>query len=144
MIVTNKVTPNPEQMQGFAEPGPEGPIYMLNLLKFKDQAAYADGRDSDLSGAEAYAIYSREVVAHLAKVGGVPMFSAQVERLMLGEVEELWDTAAIVMYPSRQAMLEMIQSPDYQASAVHRQAGLDGQLNIEMTQAMGALFSEAQ
>ena len=28
------------------------------------------------------------------------MFAAQVERLMLGEVEELWDSAAIAMYPS--------------------------------------------
>jgi hypothetical protein len=28
---------------------------------------------------------------------------------MLGEVEELWDTAALGMYPSRKAMLAMIQ-----------------------------------
>ena len=99
---------------------------MLNLLKFKDKAEYADGRASELSGAEAYGIYAQEVVGHLAKVGGAPMFSAQVERLMLGEVEELWDTTAIAMYPSRKAMLEMISSPDYQASAVHREAGLAG------------------
>ena len=125
-------------MKEFMEPGAEGPIYMLNLLKFKDKAEYADGRETTLSGAEAYGIYGMEVVGHLAKVGGAPMFSAAVERLMLGEVEELWDTAAIAMYPSRAAMLEMIGSPDYQASAVHREAGLAGQLNIELVNPVGA------
>lgn len=119
-------------------PGQDGPIYMLNLLKFKEKAEYPDGRDTDLTGAEAYAVYSAEVAGHLATVGGRPMFAAKVERLMLGEVEELWDTAAIAMYPSRKAMMEMMSSPDYQASAVHRTAGLAGQLNIELVEPMGA------
>ena len=138
MEVTNKVVPNEEQMRGFMEPGHDGPIYMLNLLKFKAKAEYEDSRQTDLTGAEAYAIYGKEVARHLQKVGGAPMFSASVERLMLGEVEELWDSAAIAMYPSRQAMLEMISSKDYQASAVHRTAGLAGQLNIELVEPMGA------
>ena len=65
MEVINRVIPSEEQMEGFMEPGREGPIYMLNLLKFKDEAEYADGRETDLSGAQAYAIYGQEVVAHL-------------------------------------------------------------------------------
>jgi hypothetical protein len=44
MEVRNSVTPNVEQIKGFFEPGTEGPIYMVNLLKFKDKAEYADGR----------------------------------------------------------------------------------------------------
>ena len=144
MKVENRVVPSEEQMSGFMAPGHEGPIYMLNLLKFKDKADYEDGRETDLSGAEAYGIYGAEVVAHLAKVGGAPMFSGKVERLMLGEVEELWDTVAIAMYPSRKAMLEMISSPAYQASAVHRTAGLAGQLNIELVEPVGAWLTQPQ
>ena len=131
MEVINRVVPNEEQIKGFMEPGREGPIYMLNLLKFKAKAEYADGRETDLTGAEAYGIYAEEVVGHLAKVGGEPVFSADVERLMLGEVEELWDSVAIATYPNRKAMLEMISDPDYIKSAQHRVAGLKGQLNIE-------------
>ena len=108
MEVVNKVFPNREQIEGFMAPGQDGPIYMLNLLTFKEKAEYPDGRDTDLTGAEAYAVYSAEVAGHLATVGGRPMFAAKVERLMLGEVEELWDTAAIAMYPSRKAMMEMM------------------------------------
>lgn len=144
MEVVNRVEPNEEQIRGFLEPGHDDPIYMLNLLKFKDIAEYADGRETDMTGAEAYAIYGAEVVAHLAKVGGAPMFSARVERLMLGEVEELWDSVAVAMYPSRKAMMDMISTPEYQASAVHRAAGLAGQLNIELVEPAGAWLMQQQ
>jgi uncharacterized protein (DUF1330 family) len=43
---------------------------------------------------------------------------------------------AIVEYPSRAAMLQMVQSPEYQAITKHRDAGLAGQLNIR-TKAQG-------
>ena len=144
MEVVNRVEPNEEQIRGFLEPGHDDPIYMLNLLKFKDKAEYADGRETDMTGAEAYAIYGAEVVAHLAKVGGAPMFSARVERLMLGEVEELWDSVAVAMYPSRKAMMDMISTPEYQAAAVHRAAGLAGQLNIELVEPAGAWLMQQQ
>jgi len=137
MEVNNKVSPSEEQIKGFFEPGAEGPIYMLNLLKFKDKAEYEDGSETDLTGAQAYARYGAEVSKILIKLGGGGMFNAKVERLMLGEVEDLWDMVAIAMYPSRQAMIDMMQSEEYQAIHHHRDAGLAGQLNIETTIAGG-------
>jgi hypothetical protein len=65
------------------------------------------------------------------------MFFADVERLMLGEVEDLWDEVAIAQYPSRQAMLNMMMSPTMQEIGQHRAAGLAGQLNIETVAAGG-------
>ena len=121
MKVENKVMPSEEQMAEFLEPGNDEPIYMVNLLKFKEKAEYPDKRITDLTGKEAYAIYA----------GGKSIFGAEVERLMLGEVEELWDMVAIATYPNRKAMLDMISDPDYIKSAQHRVAGLAGQLNIE-------------
>ena len=132
MNVENAVVPTPDQIKGLGEGDPNRPIYMVNLLKFKEKAEYADGRETGLSGQEAYAIYGTEVAAHLAKVGGKPVIGGQVTALRLGVVEELWDVVAIAMYPNRKAMLEMIMSPEYQKSAEHRAAGLAGQLNIEM------------
>ena len=131
MEVKNAVMPNEDQIKGFSEQGGDKPIYMVNLLKFKEKASYPDKRQTDLTGEEAYAIYAEEVAGHLAKVGGKPVFGGEVERLMLGEVEDLWDKVAIAMYPSRKAMLQMINDPDYIVSAQHRVAGLEGQLNIE-------------
>jgi uncharacterized protein (DUF1330 family) len=132
MNVENAVVPTPEQIKELAEEGHDRPIYMVNLLKFKEKAEYEDGRETELTGQEAYGIYGTEVVAHLGKVGGKPVIGGQVTGLRLGVVEELWDVVAIAMYPNRKAMLTMITSPEYQKSAVHRAAGLAGQLNIEM------------
>ena len=131
MEVKNAIEPNEQQMQGFLEGDTESPIEMVNLLKFKDKAEYEDGRETNLSGAEAYRIYATEVVDHLSKVRAETIFVGEVSRLMLGEVEELWDMVAIAMYPNRKAMLDMISDQEYIKSAQHRVAGLEGQLNIE-------------
>ncbi|XOV88057.1 MAG: DUF1330 domain-containing protein [Pseudomonadota bacterium] len=139
MEVKNSVMPNAEQMAGFQAKGPE-PIYMVNLLKFREKAEYADGRQTSLTGREAYDIYAAEVSELLQEFGGAAIFAAEVERLMLGEVEELWDEVAIAMYPSRQAMMQMMMSPKMQEIGVHRAAGLAGQLNIETGDARGALI----
>ena len=132
MEYKNSVNPTKEQMEGFLEGDSEVPISMINLLKFKEKAEYEDGRDTNLTGEQAYAIYGQEVVEHLKKVGGELIFGGSINRLMLGEVEELWDKAFIAKYPSKKAMLKMITDPDYLESNKHRVAGLAGQLNIEV------------
>ncbi len=130
MKIINKVHPSPEQAAAFFGADDDGPLCMVNLLKFKEKAEYADGSEPELSGREAYLRYGVGVQACLAAVGGRARFSGIVTDLMLGEVEELWDMVAIAEYPSRDAMLRMVQSPEYQAITKHRDAGLAGQLNI--------------
>ena len=131
MEVINKLMPNETQMAGFLEPDDGSPIYMVNLLKYKDRAEYADGRESSLTGREAYYLYSDSVKKCLEKVGGKFDFSGNVRRLAIGEVEDLWDDIAIAMYPNRTAMLQMMQLPQMQEIGQHRAAGLAGQLNIK-------------
>ena len=131
MQVINKLLPNEVQINGFLENPDIGPISMVNLLKYKDKAEYKDGRDTNLSGEEAYALYAMEVINYVEKYGGEFIFAGKVSRLMLGEVEELWDAVAIAKYPNRKAMLDMTMDPEYQKIHVHRDAGLEGQLNIE-------------
>ena len=131
MEVVNRVLPNGEQMAGFLKDPETGPIYMVNLLKFKARAEYDDGRASSLTGQEAYGLYAEGVQKLLGAVGGSIIFAGEVSRLTLGEVEELWDEVAIACYPTRGAMLEMMQLPEMAEIARHRAAGLAGQLNIE-------------
>lgn len=137
MKVVNALTPNAAQLAEFNDDPHGKPISMVNLLKFKDKADYPADHElhgKDMSGLEAYAIYGMEVAKILTSLGGDMQFFGRVERLMLGEVEELWDQVAIAKYPNRKAMLDMIMSDAYRAIEVHRNAGLAGQLNIETTQ----------
>ena len=137
MDVTNQMGPDATQMAGFTRGAKDGPIFMVNLLKYRDKAEYADGRDTNLSGREAYGLYTQGVRELLKTFGGSLSFKAPVERLTIGEVEELWDEVAIAVYPSRAAMLQMMQSPTMQEIGQHRTAGLAGQLNIECVDAVG-------
>ena len=132
MEVINEVLPtSSERIKEMMEPGPEGPIYMINLLKFKEHAEYEDGRDTKLTGYEAYQIYGKGVAQLLPKYGGEVFFMGDVTFLSLGQVEELWDEVAIAKYPDRGSLVQMTSSKEWQALAVHRAAGLAGQLNIE-------------
>lgn len=132
MDVTNEVMPtSAERINEMLEPGPDGPICMVNLLKFKEHAEYEDGRETDLTGRQAYELYGRGVAGLLPDYGGKIVFAGDVTFLMLGQVEELWDEIAIAQYPNRGALVEMSSSEEWRALAVHRTAGLAGQLNIE-------------
>nr|WP_315456453.1 DUF1330 domain-containing protein [uncultured Sphingorhabdus sp.] len=136
MRVENAVFPSMEQATAFFAGKDDEPFVMVNLLKFKDNAEYADGSDADLTGAEAYARYGKAVQACLASVGGKQIYAGPVTGLMIGEVDDLWDMVALAEYPSLSAMKAMVSSPEYQAIEHHRKAGLAGQLNIR-TQPMG-------
>jgi uncharacterized protein (DUF1330 family) len=128
MKVENQVQPGPEQIREFLST--EGPVLMVNLLKFREKAEYPDGRDPDVSGEEAYGRYAVEMRKLVEASGGRYVFGAKVEGLLLGEVESLWDTVGIVEYPSAKALLQIASTPEFQAIEVHRVAGLEGQLNL--------------
>lgn len=137
MNVTNAVFPPPEQAGAFFGGAEDGPFVMINLLKFKDRADYADGAEPELSGREAYGRYGAAVQACLASVGARSVYAGAVTEIMLGEIDELWDMVALAEYPSRAAMMAMVSSSEYQAIEKHRVAGLAGQLNIR-TKRLGA------
>lgn len=131
MQVSSAHQPTREQWRDLQQHDSGGPIYMLNLLKFREQAAYADGRATTLSGEEAYAIYGRAVSRMVLEAGGKLVFSGRVEGTMVGVVEDSWDSVAIMMYPSLAVMGQMTSSAAYAEIHVHRDAGLAGQILIK-------------
>jgi uncharacterized protein (DUF1330 family) len=130
MKVENAVYPGSEQIAGFFGAPEDGPFVMVNLLKFKDKAEYADGANADLTGREAYAIYGDAVSLLVEALGGRIHYSGSVTGILLGEVEDMWDMVALAEYPSLEAFRKMAMSPEMHAIEHHRTAGLAGQLNI--------------
>lgn len=117
--VTRHVTPTEEQVARLASGDGDGPIVMVNLLRFKDRV---DGGEQ--SGAESYARYAAAVEPLLRGVGGRVVATTACVETVIGPEDERWDLVALVEYPSRQAFLEMVQSPDYLAAHEHRDAAL--------------------
>lgn len=117
------VSSQPEQLnqEGFAafaaRAGEGAPVVMLNLLRFRP-----DG------GLERYVEYGEAVAPLLERVGGRIVFVGQPAQALIGE--DSWDLVALVEYPTRQAFLEMIGSPGYQAIAhLRTEALLRGELH---------------
>jgi uncharacterized protein (DUF1330 family) len=130
MKVENAVYPASENLQALARDAGPGPIAMLNLLKFRKKAVYKDGRPDDVSGFEAYQRYGLPMMQIVEREGGRTIFAGPVKGLVIGEVGELWDMAALVEYPSRADFQRIVTLPEVQAISVHREAGLEGQLLI--------------
>ena len=117
--------PSQAELAAVRERSPkDGPVVMLNLLRFREKAAYADGRESDLSGEQAYGLYAEGVTKQILACGGRPIYYGRCNTLVAGAGELCWEVAAIVEYPSIDAFVDMVSSDAYQALHVHREAGL--------------------
>lgn len=130
MRITNAMEPNDAQLAAFLARSDDGPVHMLNLLKFRDKAAYPDGRDPDLSGAEAYMRYGGPMARLVEAAGGQLRFSALPSELLVGQSDDPWDMVAIMTYPSAATLPEIAATADFREIEVHRKAGLAGQLLI--------------
>ena len=117
----------------------DGPVPLLNLIKLREQADYADGRQA--TGAEAYAAYGRESAAIFAKLGGEIIWRGSMEQMLIGP-EKQWDLCFIAAYPSVEAFASMHKFPEYRAAVEHRQAAVADSRLIRMApQALGGNFS---
>ncbi len=70
MNVENALYPTPDRIADLMRDGSDKPIVMLNLLRFRPKAQYADGRASDLSGREAYMLYGVPMQKVVTRNGG--------------------------------------------------------------------------
>lgn len=127
----NVLQPTGDQVRAFRDRATGEPIAMLNLLKFKDRAVYEDGRASDLSGMEAYALYASAFREIMEPRGVKILYAGKPRGVLIGTGDDLWDEVAIIQYPSTQVMLDMLRDETYQQAQQHRAAGLEGQLLIE-------------
>jgi uncharacterized protein (DUF1330 family) len=134
MKVENATYPISEQISALQNNSSTKPIVMLNLLKFSAKAKYADGRTTDLTGAQAYALYADKMQKFVEQHGGKFLFVGDIASLVVGVVEDLWDIAALVEYPSAAAFAKTVTLPEVAEIGVHRAAGLDGQLLICVSQ----------
>ncbi len=110
-----------DQIRALAGSTDEGPIAMVNLLRFRDQALEPD---EGMSGAEAYGLYSKEVATHLEAAGAQVLSAVKCDQSVIGPAEPEWDVAIIVEYPSRKAFIGMVTDPEYQEVSRHRTAAL--------------------
>ena len=121
--MTSHIDPTKEIFAAFRDNNREGPIHMLNLVRLRERAKYADGRTA--TGAEAYAAYGRESAPVFTRLGGKIHWQGAFELMLIGPQSERWDRVFIAEYPSVAAFVEMIRDPVYREAVKHRQAAVE-------------------
>lgn len=102
-------------------PDDDGPVWMVNLMKYRQVADYTDGRDSTISGREADDLYTP--LGPLAAIGAEIAFAGDVDQQLLGDAP-VWDRIGVVKYPTRRSFIEMQSRPDFQRLHAHKDAGM--------------------
>lgn len=110
-------------------PDQDGPVWMVNLMKYREVADYADGREATISGREADDTYAP--TEQLSQLGAMVALFADVDQQLLGD--PTWDRIGIVKYPTRRSFIDLQTMPGFAEKHAHKEAGM------EQTIVMGCL-----
>ena len=121
------VDPTREAFNAFKALPRDVPIQMLNLIRYRDLAAYPEGHENagkGWSGERAYQEYGKTSCPIFQRVGGSVLWRGAFQTVLTGPADEHWDAAFIAQYPNAGAFLEMVTDPDYRLAVVNRQAAV--------------------
>jgi uncharacterized protein (DUF1330 family) len=97
-------------VRGLKELEHQGPVVMVNLMRFRARSLDGDG-----SGWDAYLRYSALTVPMIKARGGTLLWTGDARAVALGAQEgNAWDYLALVYYPSVAAFIDMVTSVDYE------------------------------
>ena len=97
-------------IEGLKELEHQGPIVMVNLMRFHERSLDGDG-----SGWDAYLRYSALTVPMIKARGGTLLWTGDAKAVALGKQDgNQWDYLALVYYPSVADFLDMMRSADYE------------------------------
>lgn len=120
---------NPTEFAAFARAADEGPVVMINLLKFRAQSADGNG-----TGAEAYARYAELAGPFVQRHGGSLVFLGRASELLIGDTDYDWDMVLLVSWPTRQNLIDLGEDEGYEKIAHHRKNGLERTMLIALDQ----------
>ena len=116
-----EIRPEKENLKAFFAVEDDGPVVMVNLLKFKPGG-----------GSKAYGKYASAFGKMLAEAGGRFLFQGRVEATIVGDQD--YHAVALVEYPSREVFRRITTSEAYEAIHVYRDEGLERTLLYATTQ----------
>ena len=126
------IKPTGEQIKRVAQSELDGPVVMLNLLKYDKQA-----KDGEGSGRAAYERYGDEMQKIMAERGIKLLWRGRADSVLIGDDDaDDWDTVLLVEYPSRKVFLEMSGSKEYEGVGKHRTSALVDSRLIACTEQM--------
>ena len=121
--------PTQEAGREFFSRNIQGPVVMLNLMRFREIADYSRAPhlapDAPISGEAAYKLYMEHTQPFLIRSGGEVLFYGTGGKYLIGPSEERWDAAMLVRQASLASFLAFASDQDYLVGMGHRTAALE-------------------
>jgi hypothetical protein len=138
-----KIAETTELMQRLADFDTGNEFLMINLIKYREKAAYPKdsiwANETDARAADQR--YTQGVIKELLVRGGLPVLKSNViGSFMIDEDWRDWDEASIVRYRSVKDMLDMIVGMADNGLAVHKFASIK-QTHVFPAEPVISLFS---
>src|SRR3546814_8988607 len=124
-VTDHHIDPERAQFDAFKALPRDTVIHMLNLVRFRDKAAYPPDHPlagQGLSGAEAYAHYGRDSGPVFQRLGGRIVWRGTMEAMALGPEAETWDAVFLAEYSTSGAFMATVTGPVYREAVVNRHA----------------------
>jgi hypothetical protein len=104
------------------------PFFVINLFKFRPRAAYADGRESTATGANAFQQFSQAVMPVWLRRGTHPVFFTEPN----ASTKNDWDLVSVVRYRSRRDYVDIITDAAFLDALPHRLAAAERNIRIQL------------
>jgi hypothetical protein len=120
--------PTQDDGRRFVQRALTGPVFMLNLLKFREIADYSGNPQlapaAPISGSQAFDRYVTHTLPFLRESGGEVLFFGEGGAFLIGPKDESWDRVLLIRQASVASFLSFASHAGYLAGLGHRTAAL--------------------
>jgi len=106
------ISPTKAQLEQLNTIPDDGPLVMVNLLRFKTE-----------EGKALYGEYAQQTREILQRIGAKVLYYGTDSQTFIGD--DTWDVILLVQYPSRSVFVQMITDPEYLAGSEYRTRALE-------------------
>ena len=115
-----------------------GPVAMLNLLRFREQADYSSNPElapaEPITGRAAYDLYTAHTKPFLEAAGGKVLFVGEGGHFLIGPESERWEMVMLVEHANVATFMGMASNGEYLSGLGHRTAALEDSRLLPVTE----------
>ena len=127
--ITRYLEPTQDSGRAFVMRQLDGPVVMLNLLRFRDVADYTAtpqlAPSSPITGEAAFQRYIEHTLPYLLQSGGSIEFLGKGGDFLIGPPGERWDMAMLIRQHSVESFLAFATHEAYLSGLGHRTAAIE-------------------
>ena len=127
--ITRYMEPTQDAGRAFVMRQLDGPVVMLNLLRFRDVADYTAtpqlAPPSPITGEAAFQRYIEHTLPYLLESGGSIEFLGKGGNFLIGPPGERWDMAMLIRQRSAESFLDFAAHEAYLSGLGHRTAAIE-------------------